>query len=92
VNWGVNVTPVTAVDLTLDVKHMGDVMGNEDNSFRLDGYTLVDVAATWRRGPLRITLSAHNLFDEEYYWNGDGESADPGAPRTVLLSTSIRFR
>ena len=92
VNWGVNVTPVPVIDLTLDVKHMGDVVGNEDNSFLLDSYTLVDAAVSWQRGPLRLTLSAHNLFNAEYYWNGDGESADPGAPRQVLVSTSVRFR
>ena len=92
VNWGANVTPVPVIDLTLDVKHMGDVVGNEDNSFLLDSYTLVDAAVSWQRGPLRLTLSAHNLFNAEYYWNGDGESADPGAPRQVLVSTSVRFR
>ena len=50
---------------------------------------------SWYLGPTRITLSAHNLLNEEYYWNGDtsrAESADPGAPRQVLLTTSFSFR
>jgi len=92
VNWGVNVRPVPFIDLTLDVKHVGNVFGNDDNTFRLDGYTLVDAAASWRRGLLRVTLSARNLFDTEYYFDGNNESADPGPSRQVLLSTSIRFR
>jgi iron complex outermembrane receptor protein len=92
VNWGVNLVPVPFIDLTLDVKHVGAVFGNDDNSFLIDGYTLVDAAASWRRGPLRVTLSARNLFDTEYYFDGNSESADPGPPRQVLLSTSIRFR
>ena len=79
----------------MDVKHTGDVAIDRGNSFTLDSYTLVDAAVSWVRDPLRVTLSAHNLFDEEYYWNGDtslGESADPGAPRQVLLTVSFRQR
>ena len=26
-------------------------------------------AATWQRGPLRITLSGRNLFNQEYYFD-----------------------
>ena len=92
VNWGLSVTPDAAVNANVGVKHVSDMQGNDDNSFGLDGYTVVDAAVSWRRGPLRITLSAHNLLNEEYYWNGDGESADPASPRQVLLTTSVRFR
>jgi outer membrane receptor protein involved in Fe transport len=42
--------------------------------------------------PVRVTLSARNLFDAEYYFDGNSESADPGPPRQVLLSTTIRLR
>jgi outer membrane receptor protein involved in Fe transport len=58
----------------------------------IDPYTLVDAAVTWRRGPLRTTLSAHNLFNEEYYWNADGFTADPGRPRQVLFTVSVLFK
>ena len=92
VNWGVNVRPVPFVDLTLDVKYVGETYGDDDNTFLVDGYTLVDAAATWRRGPFRVTLSGRNLFDAEYYFDGNSESADPGPPRQVLLSTTIRLR
>jgi outer membrane receptor protein involved in Fe transport len=63
-----------------------------ENSFTLDSYTLVDAAATWRRGRLRLTLSGHNLFNNEYYTEGDSELASPGAPRQILLTTSVSFR
>lgn len=92
VNWGLNVRPLPAVDLTLDVKHVGETVGDDSNTFLIDGYTLVDAAATWRRGPFRLTLSVRNLFDTEYYFDGNSESADPGPPRQVLLSTTIRLR
>ena len=44
------------------------------------------------RGRLRSTLSAHNLFNNEYYTEGDSELASPGAPRQVLFTTSVSFR
>ena len=72
--------PVPFIDAGFDVKHVSDVMTDENNTFKLDPYTVVDAAVSWRRGPLRFTLSAHNLFNEEYYFNGSDESADPGRP------------
>jgi outer membrane receptor protein involved in Fe transport len=45
-----------------------------------------------RRGDLRVTLSARNLFNAEYSFDGNSESADPGPTRQVLLSTTIRLR
>ena len=92
VNWGANVRPMPSIDLTLDVKHVSATFGSEDNSFQIDGYTLVDAAASWRRGPIRVTLSARNLLNQEYYFDISSESADPGPPRQVLLSTTIRLR
>ena len=53
---------------------------------------VVNVGATWRRGPLRVTLSGWNIFSEEYYFDANSESADPGPPRQILLSTTIRLR
>ncbi len=92
VNWGLSGTLHARVDANVTVKHVSDTQGNQENTFTLEPYTLVDAAVSWRRGPLRLTLSAHNLFNAEYYWNGDGESADPGSPRQVLLTTAVVLR
>lgn len=95
VNGGVTFVPARSIDFTVNMKHVGDVQVDQGNTFRLDPYTLVDAALSWRRGPLRVTLSAHNLFNEAYYWNGDnslGEAADAGRPRQVLVTTSLLFR
>ena len=75
--------PIPSVDVTVDVKHVGETAGDDTNEFFIDGYTLVDAAATWRHGPLRLTLSARNLFDAAYYFDGNSESADPGRPRQI---------
>jgi len=92
VNWGASVRPVPSIDATLNVKHVGQVQTDNANTFLLDAYSTVDGAVTWRRGPLRVTLAAHNLLNEEYYSNAGEESADPGRPRQVLVTTAIRFK
>ena len=92
VNWGLSVLPVPSVNLTFDVKHVSSTFGNDSNTAKIDGYTLFDVGATWQRGPLRITLSGRNLLNQEYYFDVGSDSADPGPPRQMLLSTTIRLR
>jgi iron complex outermembrane receptor protein len=91
-NAGVSIKPSPVVDVNVDVKRVSDVQTNRDNTFRLDGYTLVDAAVSWHRGRTRVTLSGHNLFNEEYYSNSDGDTADPGRPRQVLATLSVRLR
>jgi outer membrane receptor protein involved in Fe transport len=53
-NWGVNVNPVPSIDLTLDVKRQSV------RQRRLVALTPTpsSTAATWRQGPLQVTLSA----------------------------------
>ena len=95
VNWGVLYSPIPEVDLTLDAKHVGASFVDIGNQFLLDPYTVLDAAVSWGVGPARFTLSATNLFNEEYYWGGGASSvevADPGRPRQILLRTSFRFR
>ena len=40
----------------------------------------------------RATLAARNLFNEESYWNADGETADPGRPRQILFTMSVGLK
>ena len=93
---GIEFAPADAWKVRVDVKHVGDVMVDQGNTFQLDPYTLLDAALSWWASDgTRLTLSVHNLLDEEYYWNGDtsrAESADPGAPRQALLAASFSFR
>jgi iron complex outermembrane receptor protein len=92
VNWGMRFTPVTWLEALFNVKHTSGVAADRENTFTIDPSTLVDAAATWRHGPLRATLSVRNLFNEEYYWNADGETADPGRPRQVLFTVSVGLK
>jgi outer membrane receptor protein involved in Fe transport len=92
VNWGGHFKPRPHLDVTFDVKHVGSVQANDLNTFEIDPYTLIDAALTMRFGILRFTLSAHNLTNTEYFGNAGSETADPGRPRQILLTTSIRIR
>jgi outer membrane receptor protein involved in Fe transport len=91
-NWGGHFKPRPHMDVTFDVKHVGSVQANDLNTFEIDPYTLVDAALTMRFGIMRFTLSAHNLTNTEYFGNAGSETADPGRPRQILLTTSIKIR
>ena len=92
VNWGASFRPTPSIDATVNIKSTSAVEANRENTFKIDPYTLVDAAVTWRHGPLRATLAARNLFNEEYYWNADGETADPGRPRQILFTISVGLK
>ena len=92
VNWGASVRPVPQIEGNFTVKHVGGVLADNANTFLIPSYTVADAAISWLRGPFRATLSAHNLFNAEYYWNADGETADPARPRQVLVTFAVRLK
>ncbi|MCA9539070.1 MAG: TonB-dependent receptor, partial [Myxococcales bacterium] len=76
---------------------VGARAGDDDDSFELDAYTRVDVAAYYRykmqTGPLlRAQVNVKNLADTEYY---DSSLAStrvfPGAPRSMDVSFGVEF-
>jgi outer membrane receptor protein involved in Fe transport len=87
-NAGATYRPLQSLNVNVNVKHVGPVQTTNENSFALRQYFVTDAAASWTRGPMRITVSAHNLLNEDYYWSG-GETADPGPTRQVLVG--VRF-
>ena len=50
-NSGIEFSPADAWKVRVDVKHVGDVMVDQGNTFELDPYTLVDAAVWWFPGP-----------------------------------------
>lgn len=94
-NWGVAFRPRSDLDLRLGLKHVGDRYLDQQNTFLLDAYALLDASVSWRPGPfdpLRITLAGHNLLGKKYLQNGDtslAESVEMGAPRQLILSIGL---
>jgi len=80
---------------TLNLRHVGDVFLDQDNTFKLDPYTVVDASVSWSHDVVRLTLGGHNLFNKVYYNWGDtstAQSADLAAPRQVVLKASVTFK
>ena len=80
VNWGASFRPTPSVDATVNIKSTSAMEANRENTFRIDPYTLVDAAVTWRHGPLRATLAARNLFNEEILERGRRNGGPGEAP------------
>jgi iron complex outermembrane recepter protein len=88
-NAGAVFRPRQDVALTAGLKHVGDRYLDQENTYLLDAYTLVDASVSWAPGPLRFTLSARNLFDERFFQNGDtstAETVEVGMPRQMVMS------
>ncbi|MFI5028841.1 MAG: TonB-dependent receptor domain-containing protein, partial [Solirubrobacterales bacterium] len=47
----------------IDVRHIGDRPATQDGSLTAQGYTVFDLTAAYRRGPVELTISIENLFN-----------------------------
>lgn len=94
-----------ALRLGADLRATSDrhLRGDEANlTAPLDGFALVSVTASWRRGPLEVWGRVENLADVRYETfgiYGDADELDfdsprfvsPGAPRTFAVGLRARF-
>jgi hypothetical protein len=93
------------LDGSLRYRHVGDRPANEAGTVTAAGYTLVDALATWRRGPVGLTMAVENLldvawneaqFDTESRLRNEAEPVSelhftPGTPRSLRLGVSYHF-
>ena len=90
-NVGGSYEPVDNVGFTLRFKYVDDRFADEDNILLLDGYPLFDASAYWSPGPVRFTLSGHNLLDERYFSSGGTDNVNLGWPRQFMLIASYLY-
>jgi iron complex outermembrane receptor protein len=91
-NLGASLEPTASVRLTAGLKYVGDRYLDQQNTYLLDSYTLLDASVSWTGGPLRVTASARNLLDTGYFTNGDtslAESLESGAPRQLIVGAAF---
>ncbi len=75
----------------------GQQEGDNENTFQLPGYALVNLMAGygWKVGPSKVSvqLNVDNLLDKEYFDAGGNSvfAAIPGAPRTFLGSVRVEW-
>ncbi|MCM5680648.1 TonB-dependent receptor [Schlegelella sp. S2-27] len=76
------------------VQHVSSMYTNTANTVRINGYTLLDVYASWRIRPALLTLRMRNVTDELYgTWAGANANNQVllGMPRTVELTAKFDF-
>ncbi len=76
-------------DVGLGAKYLGDRYGDNENTFKLTGYTKVDANIEYKGWPgFTFAVSVRNVFDKDYYKNGRGEAylVEKGEPRSIFLT------
>ena len=73
--------------------HVGERSGEFTTAFKLPAYTVVRAFAAYEISrAMTLRLDVDNLFDQTYYTNSFSSLwVQPGTPRSVRLSASVRF-
>ncbi len=80
------------VTIGVGVRGQGRFFGNNANTLRLRGRTLLDAQASWRVGRGDLTVRGKNLADSFYAeWALSANQIVTGAPRTFEASYQFRF-
>jgi len=77
----------------------GSVFLDDENTTKLDGFSMVDAALGWEDGPLGIRLSVANVFDSSFdvfgyllydpFMDSQVQMTHPGAGRRVTLKLTL---
>ena len=74
------------------VRYQGSTFGDQDNSFKVSGFTVFDAAARYDWGHLRFAISAKNLFDRKYVASCYSiTGCNYGQARAVVGTARYRF-
>lgn len=87
-------TALRGLSLGLGVQHSSDRLGWYDRTLTLPAYTVADAVLSYRPVGMNVdfSLKVNNLLDTRYWTGAIYRSwLFPGAPRSVMLSTSYRF-
>ena len=92
-NVGGSYEPIDDVGVTARFKYVSDRFAEANNILLLDSYQLLDASVWWSPGPVRFTLTAHNLLDERYFTSGNstGDNVNLGWPRQFMLIASYTY-
>ena len=76
--------------LGLGARYVGRHFVAEDNAYEVDPYVTLDVAASYRRGRMKMSLHCKNVTDAEYETRGFGGAAvTPGRPFTAYARVEL---
>lgn len=73
-------------------QYIGRRYSNNSNTNRVDGYWRFDATTAYQiNDSVNARVNLYNLTDEEYIESVGGGHAVPGAGRTVMLTTGVKF-
>ena len=78
--------------LNVGARFLGRTFAANGNTFEVDGYGVLNLAARYRRGRLEYQLNINNLTDTEYFVpHQDYLQVYPGNPVNVLATVRVRM-
>ncbi len=78
--------------LGVGISVVGERQGDNDNTFTLDPYALLDAAIYYESDSTRASINFKNILDQRYIESGGTRSGiNPGDPFTMLGSLSIEY-
>jgi iron complex outermembrane receptor protein len=84
---------MNGLSLMAGTTYKGTQFLNDQNTLSLDGFSLVNLAASYNRGPVQYNLSVSNVSDAFYYASIRGNTQFyPGEPRRITASVRVLFR
>jgi len=73
-------------------RYFGEVFADQENTFSVDGYGLLNVAARYRKGPIELGVNLNNVTDTEYLIpHQDYLQLYPGEPVNVLGTVRVHW-
>jgi iron complex outermembrane receptor protein len=84
--------------LTGRITHTGgQVVSNTNESLKIPSWTTLDIGAryaftpSWNKEPIVVRFNVDNVFDKNYWSTASGNYLYLGSPRTLRLSTTLKF-
>ncbi|WP_118952654.1 TonB-dependent receptor [Taibaiella helva] len=72
------------------VMYVSDVFQDNQNTFTLPAYTMVDATIFYNRPKYRISFKLNNMLNEKY-WVSDGFYSRPQKTRNFMMSVAYKF-
>ncbi len=92
---GIVYNPIDDLKLRVSANYVGGAQLNAANAYKTDGYTTVDIFASYNiDDSSSLNFGIKNMFNEEYYTVKSSLNTDAltvGAPRTLTASYTIYF-
>jgi len=82
----------SGLGVSAGTRYFGQVFVDQENTFDVKGYGLVNLAAHYRKGPLEYAINVNNVTDTKYLVpHQDYLQVYPGEPVNVLATVRVHW-